>query len=75
MSTITVKLYASFRHNRFKSAERGYATTPTVRQVIDELDLPVRDVGFILIDDRHAHIDDPLPDGAVLSLLPRIGGG
>jgi molybdopterin converting factor small subunit len=72
---ITVKLYASFKIGRFKSERRECPEGTLLVGVAGELGIPERDLGITLINGSHAKLHDPLNDGDVVSLMPRISGG
>lgn len=72
---IEVRLYGVFRIDRFKAEVRDYPPGTTARAVVEQLQLPTRLLGTVLIKGVHASLDDQLTDGDVLSLLPILGGG
>ena len=72
---ITVKLFANFRINRFKVAEREYPDRTMVSDIVSELHIPKPEVGIIFINGRNASLDASLSDGDILSLFPLVGGG
>ena len=73
--TVTVKLFATFRTGRFNSEVRDYTPGTVVRTVLDELNLPLDDIGAILINGRHVEEDAALQEGDMLSIFPLVGGG
>jgi molybdopterin converting factor small subunit len=72
---ITVKLFAGFRDNRFKVAEKDYPETTTVNDVLNELGINVPELGVALINGRHVQKEQELTEGVTLSLFPKVGGG
>lgn len=72
---LTVLLTGPFRVGRFKEEVRVYPSAPCVREVIDELKIPMPLLGTVLINGNHAGIDDLLHDGDTLCLLPFMDGG
>ncbi len=72
---VTVKLFATFRTGRFTSESREYQAGTTVRNVINELNLPEDDIGATLINGRHVEEDCALNNGDTLSIFPLVGGG
>lgn len=72
---ITVKLFAGFRDDRFKVAEKDYPEDTTVNDVLDELGINVPELGVALINGRHVQKEHVLTDGVTLSLFPKVGGG
>jgi molybdopterin converting factor small subunit len=73
--TVTVKLYGVFRIGRSREEACEVPPGSTPRTVLEQLRLPGKLLGTVLIEGVHAGIDDPLADGAVLSFLPILGGG
>ena len=72
---IKVRLHGVFRIDRFKEEVRDYPTGTTARAVVEQLRIPTRLVGTVLIGGVHAGIEDQLAEGDVLSILPILGGG
>jgi len=72
---ITVRLFGVFRIGRFKEEARDYPPGVDARAVVEDLQLPTRLLGTVLIKGVHASLDDQLADGDVLTLLPILGGG
>lgn len=72
---VTVKLFAGFRENRFKIAERDLAEGCTIAEVLAELGINEPELGVALINGRHVLPDHVLSDGETISLFPKVGGG
>lgn len=72
---ITVSLHGVFRINRFKKEDLEYPDDCHTQKVIDELKIPAKLLGIILINGTHAKADDILHDGDTLMLLPLLEGG
>ncbi len=72
---VTVKLFATFRTGRFISQALEYPPGTVVRHILDELDLPEKELGAILVNYRHAEVDYELKEGDVVSIFPLVGGG
>ena len=72
---ISVSLHGVFRIDRFKKEMREYPDNCSAQKVIDELQIPVKLLGIILINGTHAKADDILYDGDTLMLLPLLEGG
>ena len=72
---ITVRLIGAFRINRFKERVADYPPGTRVDEIVDELQIPWRALGTVLINGLHAGFHDPLKDGDTLALLPILGGG
>ncbi len=72
---VTVKLFATFRDGRFGEQTREYALNTTVGDILNELELPLDEIGATLINHRHVEEDQLLQDGDTLSIFPLVGGG
>ncbi len=72
---ITVKLFAGFRDDRFKVAEKELPEASTVNDVLDELGINAPELGVALINGRHVQKEHVLTEGVTLSLFPKVGGG
>ena len=72
---ISVSLHGVFRIKRFKVQAFEYSAGSNAQKVIDELQIPVKLLGIILINGTHAKADDILHDGDTLMLLPLLEGG
>ncbi len=72
---IHVKLFASFRTGRFDIEPRDYPAGTTVADVVAELELPVTELGIIMVNSRHVKLDRELVEGDTLALFPLLGGG
>jgi molybdopterin synthase sulfur carrier subunit len=75
MIQVTVKLFAGFRRERFTSRVLDCAPGVSAGRIADDLEIPVGELGIVLVNGRHAETDRPLQDGETLSLFPQIGGG
>ena len=72
---VTIKLVGPFRIGRFREEVREYPSALPVRDLIEELRIPVNLLGIVLINGIHAGVEDLLADGDTISLLPFIDGG
>ena len=72
---VTVMLVGPFKTGRFQEEVRDYPPATCVRQVIDELQLPMPLLGTVLVNGSHAGVDDQLHDGDTVCLLPFMDGG
>lgn len=72
---ITVKLFALFRVGRFAEATREFPPGTRIADVIAGLQIPVKEIGIIMVNNRHAEPDLELHEGDVLALFPLVGGG
>lgn len=72
---IKIKLYASLRWKMFDEAEWECDPGHDIAAIVEQLGLPRGDVGTVLVNGMHAAWEEPVREGDVLSLLPRMGGG
>jgi len=72
---VTVKLFATFRADRFDIESREYPDGTVVEQIVDELELPREKLGIVMVNSRHVDLDRELRDGDTLALFPLVGGG
>lgn len=72
---ITLKLFATFRNDRFKVALQEISAGTDCRAVVLGLGLTEEEIGVLLVNGRHATLDHILHEGDTLSLFPLVGGG
>lgn len=72
---VKVKLFATFRKGRFKEEVFDYPEGIKVQDVIEELRIPLKELGIVFINGKDAAMDAELKDGDVLSIFPLVGGG
>lgn len=72
---ITVKLFATFRNGRFDVEVRDVAPGTTVSRIVEDIRLPEREIGIVLVNSRHVDLKRELSDGDTLALFPLVGGG
>ena len=72
---ITLKLFATFRVGRFKAQERDYPEGTNCRRVVADVGLNEEELGVVLVNGRHAPLEQRLREGDTLSLFPLVGGG
>ena len=72
---ITVKLFASFRKDRFIAASREVEGNACVADVINMLQIPAGEIGTIMLNNRHTVPGQQLHEGDRLALFPLVGGG
>lgn len=74
-TTFTVKLFAMFRDNRFKSKECEYPKGTTVGEVVDDLSIARDEIGVLMVNSRHCSLDLVPEEGDQLAIFPVVGGG
>jgi len=72
---ITISLHGVFRIDRFKLETLDYPDGSSAQKVIDDLQIPAKLLGTILINRVHAKQIDILHDGDTLMILPLLEGG
>ncbi|MBT9139857.1 MAG: hypothetical protein DDT30_00429 [Dehalococcoidia bacterium] len=75
MMKVTVKLFATLRHNRFKVAEHEYSAAPTILAVAEELGIPREEMALAMVNGVLVSVEQVLQNGDTLSIFPPIGGG
>ncbi len=73
--TVTVKLFASLRVNRFKVETRTYEDGITIEKIAADLNIPKEELALKLVNGQDAMLNHKLNDGDILSLFPAVGGG
>jgi sulfur-carrier protein len=72
---LTVKLFATFRQGRFEVSDLERPDGSTLGRLLDDLAIPRAELGFVLVQGRHAELDQVPAAGATVSIFPRVGGG
>lgn len=72
---ITIKLFATLRDNRFKTAQKEYAEGTSVADVLHDLKIEKEKVSLIFINGRPKSSESQLFGNDTLSLFPPVGGG
>lgn len=71
----TVKLFATLRENREKISIRYIDDGTTPKDIIKELNIPIKDVAIIMVNGIRVDIETVLKDEDVLAIFPPVGGG
>jgi molybdopterin converting factor small subunit len=72
---VTVKLFATFRRNRFDAARREYPAGTTLADIVDALGIARHEIGVLLVRGRHAELEHPAAHDDTISIFPLLGGG
>ncbi len=72
---VEVKLFATFRNNRFKSKAIEVADGFTVGGILKDLEIPVDQAGILLVNGLSADVEQSLADNDVVAVFPVVGGG
>jgi len=77
---ITLKLFAGLRVLDARGGKTGGGEVEapegaTVAQVLEELEVPLKEAKIILVNGLHAKPETVLKEGDRLSVFPPVGGG
>jgi molybdopterin synthase sulfur carrier subunit len=72
---VEVKLFASFRENRFKEKQMELVDAGSPADILAELNISTKLVGILLVNGRGASFDRKLAPNDVVAIFPAIGGG
>ena len=72
---VEVRLFATFRENRFKTKEMELSADTRIAGLLKLLKIPKEHVGILLANGRSAQLDTELASKDVVSIFPAIGGG
>ncbi len=72
---IKVRLIGAFRIGRFKEIVADYPVGTKIVEIVNQLQIPQRALGTVLINGTHANQSTALTEGDTLALLPILGGG
>ncbi len=72
---VNVKLFAGFRKDRFAVRDLDVPAGACIHEIVDELHINAAEVGVILVNGRHAQLEQSLAPNDVLAIFPVIGGG
>lgn len=72
---ITVKVFATLRHNREKIMSMDVEENTTPVDIANKLQIPIEEIAIIMINGRRVHPDTVLVEEDVLALFPPVGGG
>ena len=72
---VEVRLFATFRENRFRTKSIDFPNSSTVQDVVERLEIDLQEVGILLVNGRHTAEEHLLRPGDVVSLFPLVAGG
>ncbi len=72
---LEIKLFASLQ--KFKPQQEKVALEDgfTVLDILERIGISPSEVAIVLVNGRHAHLDQALHDGETVALFPPIAGG
>ncbi|MEA3422814.1 MAG: MoaD/ThiS family protein [Bacillota bacterium] len=72
---IEVRLFATFRINRFKIKRIEVPEGAICKELLDIVGIDHNDVSILMINGIHSNVLDKLKDKDIVSLFPPVGGG
>ena len=73
---IHVKLFAILRkYASPANQDMDLAEGTTIRQVLQQLDVPEPEVALVFVNSKQQKLDEPLSDGDELGIFPPMAGG
>jgi len=72
---VVVNLYSALRIDRFAKAEVELPEGATVTDLLDKLQIPLQDVGIVMVNARSGSFQQKLQADDKITLIPPIGGG
>ncbi len=72
---IEVRLFATFREDRFKERRMDFPEEGLCEDLLGQLDIGVDEAGILLVNGDSATPETKLHAGDVVSIFPAIGGG
>lgn len=70
-----IKLFATLRTGRFEVSEMELSEGTTIHDLINSLDIGVKEAAIIFINGIHAELDAVIKHGDEVAIFPPIGGG
>ena len=72
---VEVKLFATLRRPDFQQGKIILREEPTALDLLARLEVPASEVAVVLVNGRHARLDDRLHPGDTVAFFPAIAGG
>jgi molybdopterin converting factor small subunit len=72
---LEIKLFANLRKFNPELERIEVDDGTTIRELFDKAGIPPSDVAIVLVNGRHATLDQPLLDGETVAVFPPIAGG
>lgn len=72
---IQVRLFATFREDRFKDKEMDFPESAPVMDLLEMLEIPEDELGILLVNGQSATPQTELKPNDVVSIFPAVGGG
>jgi molybdopterin converting factor small subunit len=72
---LEIKLFASLRKFNPELEQIEVDDGITVLELFEKAGIPASEVAIVLVNGRHAKLDQPLQDGETVAAFPPIAGG
>jgi molybdopterin converting factor small subunit len=72
---LEIKLFANLRKFNPLLDKIKLDDGTTVLELLERAGIPPSEVAIVLVDGRHAKLDQPLHDGETVAIFPPIAGG
>ena len=72
---LEIKLFANLRRFNPELERIEVDDDITIRELLDKAGIPPSEVAIVLVNGRHAKLDQPLLDGETVAVFPPIAGG
>jgi molybdopterin converting factor small subunit len=72
---LEIKLFANLRKFNPQLDRIELDDGTTVVELLERAGIPPSKVAIVLVDGRHANLDQPLHDGETVAVFPPIAGG
>jgi molybdopterin synthase sulfur carrier subunit len=72
---LEIKLFANLRKFNPELERIEVDDGTTVVELLERSGIPPSEVAIVLVDGRHAKLDQPLHDGETVAVFPPIAGG
>ena len=72
---LEIKLFANLRKFNPELERIELDNGTTIRELLDKSGIPSSEVAIVLVNGRHAKLDQPLHDGETVAVFPPIAGG
>jgi len=72
---IEVRLFATFRENRFKESRVDFPNDGLLQELLEQLGINAGEVGILLVNGDSATPETRLHPDDVVSIFPALGGG
>ena len=72
---LEIKLFASLRKFNPELEKIEVDDGITVLELFEKAGIPASEVAIVLVNGRHAKLDQPLLDGETVAVFPPIAGG